>query len=170
MAIRRILHYPDSLLKQVSEPLDAVTDEIRELAADMAETMYDAPGVGLAAPQIGILKRLIVLDCAPGDEENDLIVAVNPEIMEGEGEHFEEEGCLSVPGYWANVHRKSNVRVRYTDLGGEVVDREVDGLLAVAFQHEIDHLNGTLFVDHLSVLKKGIFRKKYKKIMEAQDQ
>jgi len=169
MAIRPILQYPDPLLKQVAEPVEAVTDELRILAADMAETMYDAPGVGLAAPQIGILKRLIVIDCAPG-EERDLIVAVNPEILESEGERFEEEGCLSVPGYWAGVHRKGYVRVRYSDLEGRTVERQAEGLLAVAFQHEIDHLDGILFVDHLSALKKGLFRKKYKKILEAKKQ
>jgi peptide deformylase len=125
--------------------------------------------VGLAAPQVGINKNLVVLDCAPG-EESDLIVAVNPEIIENEGECFEEEGCLSVPGYYSRIKRSAKVKVRYLDLEGRTVEREATGLLAIAFQHEIDHLHGVLFVDHLSPLKKGMFRKKYQKIQRQQEQ
>ena len=170
MAIRRILHYPEPLLKQVSAPVTAIDDEIRELAADMAETMYAAPGVGLAAPQVGVLQRLVVLDCAPKEESPQRIVAINPEIVGREGEAFEEEGCLSVPSYYARVARSARVTVRFLDLDGKERQMEAEGLWAIAFQHEIDHLDGIPFVDHLSPLKRSIFRKKYKKIQEQQEE
>jgi len=170
MAIRRILHYPESVLKQVCAPVAELDDELRTLAADMAETMYAAPGVGLAAPQIGISRRLVVLDCASKEEPAQLIVAVNPEIVDREGEAFEEEGCLSVPGYYARVARNARVTVRFRDLDGAERQMEAEGLWAIAFQHEIDHLDGILFVDHLSPLKRSMFRKKYKKILEQQEE
>lgn len=170
MAIRKILHYPDPVLSRMCKPVETVDEQIRTLAADMAETMYAAPGVGLAAPQVGVSQRVIVLDCSGKDAEPHLISAINPEILAAEEDCYEEEGCLSVPGYYANVNRKARVRVRFLDLEGKTQEMEADGLLAVAFQHEIDHLNGILFVDHLSPLKKGLFRKKYKKIMEQQQE
>jgi len=170
MAIRRILHYPEAVLKQVSVPVTEIDDEIRALAADMAETMYAAPGVGLAAPQVGVSRRLVVLDCAPKEEPPQLVIAVNPEIASREGEAFEEEGCLSVPGYYARVGRSARVTVRFLDLEGRERQMEADGLWAIAFQHEIDHLDGILFVDHLSPLKRSMFRKKYKKMMEQQEE
>ncbi len=166
MAILRILHYPEPVLAKKAVPVAAVNDEIKKLAADMAETMYAAPGVGLAAPQVGISQRLIVLDCAGKDEPPNLIAAINPEIIASEGECFEEEGCLSVPAFYARVKRSETVKVRYRDLENREVEMETDGLLAIAFQHEIDHLDGVLFVDHLSSLKKSMFKKKYKKILE----
>jgi peptide deformylase len=166
MAILSIRHYPDPVLKTACPPVAAVTEELRTLAADMAETMYAAPGVGLAAPQVGVSQRLVVIDCSPKDAPPDLITAFNPEIVAREGESFEEEGCLSVPEFYARVQRSAKVRVRFLDMEGKQQERDADGLLAVAFQHEIDHLDGVLFVDHLSPLKKGIFRKKYKKIAE----
>jgi peptide deformylase len=131
----------------------------------MVETMYEAPGVGLAAPQVGVLQRLIVIDCSGRDNPPDLIVAVNPEIVDADGESYEEEGCLSVPEYFAPVKRFSRVTMRYQDLDGQPQQRSAVELLAVAMQHEIDHLQGVLFVDHLSPLKRSIFRKKYKKLM-----
>lgn len=170
MALRRILHYPEPLLREKSQPVTEVNEEIRQLASDMAETMYAAPGVGLAAPQVGVLKRVIVIDCAPQNEERRLIGAVNPEIISFEGEINEEEGCLSVPDYYARVVRHPKVRVRFLNLEGETVEMDAEGLEAVAFQHEIDHLDGVLFVDHLSSLKKSMFKKKYKKIMEQQQE
>ncbi|MGE4542876.1 MAG: peptide deformylase [Pedobacter sp.] len=169
MAILSIKHYPDPVLQKKAEPIANISEEIKTLAADMAETMYAAPGVGLAAPQVGVSKNLIVLDCAPKDA-SELIVAVNPEIIAREGESFEEEGCLSVPGYYTSIARSAKVTVRYLNLEGQQVEREATGLLAIAFQHEIDHLSGILFVDHLSPLKKGIFRKKYQKIQKQQEQ
>jgi peptide deformylase len=170
MAIRRILHYPEPLLKQVSAPVAAIDETIKTLAADMAETMYAAPGVGLAAPQVGVLQRLVVLDCAPKEEPRQLLVAINPEIVAREGEAFEEEGCLSVPGYYSRVARSVQVTVRFLDLDGNTRQLLADGLWAIAFQHELDHLDGILFVDHLSPLKRSLFRKKYKKLMEQQEE
>lgn len=163
MAVRPILHYPDPLLKQVSVAVEHFDAELRQLATDMVETMYDAPGVGLAAPQVGELQRLIVIDCAGKEEPPDLLIAVNPQILAKEGESCEEEGCLSVPGYYAAVKRFNRVVLNYQDLDGLSRQREAEGLLAVAIQHEIDHLQGILFVDHLSPLKRSIFRKKYLK-------
>ncbi len=164
--IRTILTYPNPELKKKSAPVAIITDKIRELARDMAETMYDAPGVGLAAPQIGVHQRVIVIDVSPKDEQPNLIVAINPEIVHAEGESYDEEGCLSVPRYAANVRRHAKVVVKALDLEGEEVTYQADGLLAIAFQHEIDHLNGNLFVDHLSPLKRDIFRKKYRQMVE----
>jgi peptide deformylase len=132
--------------------------------------MYAAPGVGLAAPQVGVSKRLIVLDCSGRDEEPQLIAAINPEIISAQGESFEEEGCLSVPGYYCKVKRNEEVTVCYLDLDGVKQTLSADGLLAVAFQHEIDHLNGILFVDRLSPLKRGLFKKKYPKILEQMEE
>jgi peptide deformylase len=169
MAILPIRHYPDPVLKQVAEKVAEIDDEIKTLAKDMAETMYAAPGVGLAAPQVGVSRRLVVIDCSPKDAPPHLITAVNPEILAKEGESFEEEGCLSVPGYYTRVHRAARVKVRYQNLAGQTVEQQAEGLLAIAFQHEIDHLDGLLFVDHLSPLKKGMFRKKYKKLLEQQE-
>ncbi|BCR03354.1 peptide deformylase [Desulfuromonas versatilis] len=166
MALLKIYHYPDPVLKQVAAPVTGIDDDLRRLAADMAETMYAAPGVGLAAPQVGVSKRLVVIDCAPKGEPPQLLTVINPEILSREEDCCEEEGCLSVPGYYARVERQARVRVRYLDLDGNTVERESTGLEAICFQHEIDHLDGILFVDHLSPLKKGLFRKKYKKILE----
>ncbi len=170
MAILRIYHYPEPVLKQKAAPVKVFDDALRQLAADMAETMYAAPGVGLAAPQVGVSRRLIVLDCTPKDEPRRLLPAVNPEIVVREGEVCEEEGCLSVPEYYAKVTRNAKVQVRFFDLHGELQEIEADGLWAICLQHEIDHLNGILFVDHLSPLKKTLFRKKYKKIQEQQQE
>jgi len=164
MALLKILHYPDPVLKKVATPVTVFDERLRRLAADMAETMYAAPGVGLAAPQVGVSERLVVIDCSPRDEGPGLLTVINPEILAAEEDICEEEGCLSVPGYYAKVPRKSRVKVKYQDLDGQQRMIEADGLWAVAFQHEIDHLDGVLFVDHLSPLKKGMFRKKYPKI------
>lgn len=170
MAILTIRHYPDPVLQQVAQPVTDIDGTIKTLAQDMVETMYAAPGVGLAAPQVGVSQRLIVLDCAPKGEASQLIVAVNPEITHREGEQFEEEGCLSVPGYYCRIHRAQKITVRFLDLQGQTVEMDAEGFQAVAFQHEIDHLEGLLFVDHLSSLKKGMFRKKYQRIMQQQEQ
>lgn len=164
--IRRILTYPDPELKKKSAPVAIINEKLIELAKDMAETMYNAPGVGLAAPQVGVHQRVIVIDVSPKDEDSDLIVAVNPVIIHAEGESYEEEGCLSIPKYGANVRRHARVVVKSLNLDGEEVTREAEGLLAIAFQHEIDHLDGILFVDHLSPLKREIFRKKYRNMLD----
>jgi peptide deformylase len=133
----------------------------------MAETMYAAPGIGLAAPQIGVHQRIIVIDIAGKDEAPALIVAINPVIIHAEGETYEEEGCLSVPKYAANVRRHARVVVKGLNLDGAEVTWKAEDLLAIAFQHEIDHLDGILFIDHISQLKRDIFRRKYRR--NAQD-
>jgi peptide deformylase len=144
MAIRMIVKHPDEVLREKAKPVRAVTDNIRKLLNDMAETMYDARGVGLAAPQIGISKRLIVVDV--GDEHG-LIRMVNPEILESSGEQFGPEGCLSIPGLQGDVRRKQKVKVKGLDPDGNEIVIDAEGYLARAFQHEIDHLNGVLFID-----------------------
>lgn len=164
--IRKILTFPDPELKKKSQPVTIINDKTRELVQDMAETMYDAPGVGLAAPQIGVHQRIIILDVSTKDEPPGMIVAINPVIVHADGESYEEEGCLSVPKYAANVRRHARVIVRAINLSGEEVTYKADGLLAIAFQHEIDHLDGILFIDHLSPLKRDMFRKKYRRMIE----
>ena len=166
MALLKIRHYPDPVLKKVATPVTEFDETLRQLANDMAETMYAAPGVGLAAPQVGISKRLTVIDCSARDEDAQLLVMVNPEIIDQEGEACEEEGCLSVPEYYAKVNRSAKVSVRFQDLDEHTHTIEAEGLTAIACQHEIDHLDGILFVDHLSPLKRSMFRKKWKKIQE----
>jgi len=164
--VRTILAYPDPELKKRSQPVTVITEKTKELVRDMADTMYDAPGVGLAAPQIGVHQRVIVIDVTAKDEPPELIVAINPEIIHAEGEEFEEEGCLSVPKFSANVRRHARVVVKALNLDGEEVIFRADELLAIAFQHEIDHLDGILFVDHLSPLKRSMFRKRQSRLTE----
>jgi peptide deformylase len=164
--IRTILTYPNPELKKKSAPVTVIGDSVRELARDMAETMYDAPGVGLAAPQLGVHQRVIVIDVSGKDEPPELIVAINPVIVHAEGEAYEEEGCLSVPKYAANVRRHARVIVKALDLEGVEQTWKAEELLAIAFQHEIDHLDGILFVDHLSVLKRELFQRKARKAAE----
>ncbi len=165
--IRKILTWPDPELKKKSAAVVVINDRIRELARDMAETMYDAPGIGLAAPQLGVHQRVIVIDISGKEEPPDLIVAINPVIVHAEGESYEEEGCLSVIKYAANVRRHASVVVKALTLEGEEKTYRAEELLAVAFQHEIDHLDGILFVDHLSPLKREIFKRKQRRLAEA---
>lgn len=154
MALLPIVQYPDPRLATVAEPVTVFDDALRTLAADMAETMYEAPGVGLAAPQIGRLIRMIVIDIS--DEKNALRVLVNPEIVESSDEINEcEEGCLSLPGLYEKVKRPAFVKVRAQNLDGTPFEIECDELLSVCVQHEIDHLDGKVFIDHLSALKKS---------------
>lgn len=167
--VHKILSYPDPELKKRSLPVTVINDKIRELVNDMAETMYDAPGVGLAAPQIGVHQRVIVIDVAGKDEAPELIVAINPVIIHADGEVYEEEGCLSVPKYAANVRRHARVIVKALNLDGEEVSWKAEGLLSIAFQHEIDHLDGILFIDHISPLKRDIFRRKYRRNLQDQE-
>lgn len=159
--LRQILHYPDPLLRRKAEPVTVVTDEIRALVTDMAETMYNAPGIGLAAIQVGVLKRVVVLDLS--EERNQLQLFINPEIRESDGEQIMEEGCLSVPGVFEPVARAGRVRVRALDRDGRPFELEATGLLAACIQHEIDHLDGKVFVDYLSRLKQQRIRKKLEK-------
>ncbi len=153
MAILPIVQYPAPVLAEVAKPVAEITDEIRALAADMAETMYDAPGVGLAAPQVDHSIRLVTIDVS--EEKNQLITMINPEIIAfGEEQDLGEEGCLSLPGIYEKVKRHLDVTVRFQDLNGQTKEIHADGLLAICIQHELDHLEGTVFVDHLSRLKK----------------
>jgi peptide deformylase len=167
--VRTILSYPDPELKKKSTPVKVINERIRELVKDMADTMYDAPGVGLAAPQIGVHERVIVIDVAAKDDPPDLIVAINPVIIHADGETYEEEGCLSVPKYAANVRRHARVVVEGLGPDGEEMTWRADGLLAIAFQHEIDHLDGILFIDHMSQLKRELFRRKYRRTLQDQE-
>ena len=153
MSLLRILEYPDPRLRKVAAPVLAVTPDIERLIRDMAETMYAAPGVGLAATQVDVHKRIVVIDVS--ETRDDLRVFVNPEIVATEGEAECEEGCLSVPGYYDRVKRAARVRVRALDAHGEPFDLEAEGMLAVCIQHETEHLEGKIFVDHLSPLKRS---------------
>ena len=160
MALLPIIHVPDTVLRQTAQPVRDITDATRQMLDDMAETMYDAPGIGLAANQIGSLDRLIVMDCG-SDEAPELWQMINPEIIwSSEESSTLEEGCLSIPGHNAEVIRPAEVRARYLDIDGKPQEMEADGLLAACIQHEIDHLNGVLFIDHLSRLKKSMIWKK----------
>ncbi|HEY8553029.1 MAG TPA: peptide deformylase [Burkholderiales bacterium] len=159
--LRQILHYPDPRLRRKAEPVTAITDETRALIADMAETMYNAPGIGLAATQIGVTQRIVVIDLS--EERNQLQVFINPEILSAEGQQIMEEGCLSVPGIFEPVARASQVKVRALDAEGRPFELEATGLLATCIQHEIDHLDGKVFVDRLSRLKQQRIRKKLEK-------
>jgi len=161
MALLKILHYPDKRLYTVARPVDQVTDEIRQLVADMAETMYAAPGIGLAATQVDRHIQLILVDVS--EKRDDLRVFINPEILQSEGEALGEEGCLSVPGIYDKVKRAQRVRVRALGLDGQPFELEADGLLGVCIQHEIDHLKGHVFVDYLSRLKQERIKTKLKK-------
>ncbi|MEY2342252.1 peptide deformylase [Acidithiobacillus sp. IBUN Pt1247-S3] len=158
MALLKIVEYPDTRLKGMAQPVARIDREIRQLADDMAETMYDAPGIGLAAPQVAAGQRLIVVDVSDG--RNELLTLINPEIIDKIGEEEMKEGCLSVPGVLETVRRAERVTVRAQDVAGKTLELEADGLLAVCLQHEIDHLNGVLFVDHLSRLKQSVIRRK----------
>ena len=153
MALLTILEYPDPRLKKVAAPVSAVTPEIRKLVADMAETMYSAPGVGLAATQVNVHKRVLVIDIS--ETKDQLRVFINPEILSAEGEAECEEGCLSVPGYYDKVTRAARIRVRALDENGETFELDAEGLLAVCIQHEMDHLIGKVFVEYLSPLKRA---------------
>lgn len=164
MAVRRILTVPDPVLKQVSRPVPAVTDEIRDLMDDMLETMYAAPGIGLAAVQVGVPLNVIVMDLAREGEPPEPRYFVNPEILERVAEtQPHEEGCLSVPDFYDTVDRPMRVRLRYQDYHGQVVEEWAEGLYAVCIQHEMDHLKGVLFIDHLSRLKRSYAIDKVKK-------
>lgn len=162
--IREIVIWPDPVLKQIAKPAHGVDDTVRRLLDDMAETMYAADGVGLAAPQIAVGKRCIVIDTSPRQEGQKLIHLVNPQIVKTEGVTTYNEGCLSIPGEAEEVERAAKVWVRALDYGNKPFELECEGLLAIAVQHEYDHLEGTLFVDHLSSLKRELIRRRMKKL------
>ena len=164
MALRDILILPDKRLRLVSKPVAAVDSAMRKLVEDMFETMYDAPGIGLAAIQIGVPQRVITMDLAKKDDPKEPCVFINPELLwKSEERRTHEEGCLSIPEYYEEVERPAAVRLRYLDLDGHSRELEAKGLLATALQHEIDHLNGVLFIDHISKLKRDRIIKKFTK-------
>lgn len=164
MSLLPILIAPDPRLKAKAQPVDKLDEGLNRLIDDMFETMYQAPGIGLAAPQVGVTKRVIVVDIAKKDEDRRPMALINPEILWlSEETSSYEEGCLSVPEQYADVTRPAKVRVRFMDRQGEIREIEADGLLATVLQHEIDHLSGTLFVDHLSTLKRGMILRKLEK-------
>lgn len=161
MAILDILHFPDPRLRNKAKPVAQVDDSIRRLVDDMLETMYQAPGIGLAATQVNVAKRVVVIDLT--EEKNEPLCLINPEILEKDGIEQMEEGCLSVPGIFEPVSRASHIRIRALDREGAPFEMEADDLLAVCIQHELDHLEGKLFVDYLSSLKRQRIRKKLEK-------
>ena len=161
MALLPILEYPDPRLKKVATPVAAVTAEVRKLVRDMADTMYAAPGVGLAATQVDVHKRVIVIDIS--EHKDELRVFINPELLSADGEAECEEGCLSVPGYYDKVTRAARIRVRAQDERGETFEHDAEGLLAVCIQHEMDHLQGKVFVEYLSPLKRARLAAKLRK-------
>ncbi len=161
MAKLKILEFPDPRLRKKAAPVEVVDDALRALIADMFETMYDAPGIGLAATQVDVHQRLLVTDVS--SDKSEPYVLINPEILEKDGVTFTDEGCLSVPGYYEEVQRAEHIRVRFLDRNGEPTEMEAEGLLAVCIQHEMDHLDGKLFVDYLSESKRMRIRKKLEK-------
>ena len=164
MAIREILTLPDPRLRAVADPIEGVDEEVRKLAKDMLETMYAAPGVGLAATQLGVMRRIVVMDLAKEGEPPDPIVMINPEILKFSDETVEtEEGCLSIPEIFYEVERPAAVTVKYTDLEGKERERDATDRLAICVQHELDHLDGVLYIDYLSRLKRDRVVKKFEK-------
>jgi len=167
MAVREIRKYPDEVLKRRAEPVLTIDANLHRLIEDMVETMYAASGVGLAAPQVGVSRRLIVVDVSRGEsEESHLIVLINPEIVDRQGEVKSEEGCLSLPGFITSVDRAETVVVKGLDREGKEVSISAEGLLAMAFQHEVDHLDGTLILDRTSFLKREFYKKQLRKSLE----
>ena len=169
MAKLAIISAPDPRLKVTAITVEAVDDELRRLMDDLLETMYGAPGIGLAAPQVGVLRRVLVRDVAGEDENPNPLQVANPEIVwASEVTRVEEEGCLSLPDQYAEVERPASVRVRYLDYDNEIREIEAEGSLAMCLQHEMDHLDGTLFIDHLSLLKRNIILRKLRKAKKAE--
>ena len=165
--ILSIVKYGNSVLKRVAEPVTFFNETLEGLSKDMVETMYAAPGVGLAAPQVGVLTRLMVIDPTGGEKAGSLIVLANPEILDSDGDQYEEEGCLSVPEFTARVHRPQRVVVSGREVDGSQKIVEGEGLLSRILSHEIDHLNGVLFIDHLSLIKRDIIKRKIRKKVRA---
>lgn len=171
MTIRKILKYPDPILRQKTEEVTTFDDALKTLVADMAETMYDAPGVGLAANQIGISKQIVVIDITGSEaEKKELVTLINPKIIKGEGENVDEEGCLSVVDFNAKVKRFTKIWVEAQDIDGTPMAFEAEDFYARVIQHEVDHLNGHLFIDWISSLKRSLYKKKRKKQLQAEQQ
>jgi peptide deformylase len=164
MALRKIIVIPDPVLRQTSTPVASLSKDVRALADDMLETMYDAPGIGLAAIQIGVPQRIVTIDLAKKDEPHTPVIFINPEIIHSSEEtSVYEEGCLSIPEYYEEVTRPARVKIRYMDIKGAAQEMDAEGLMATCIQHEIDHLNGKLFIDYLSKLKRDRVMTKFRK-------
>ena len=164
MTIKPLIILPDPILRQVSKPIETMDSEVKKLADDMLETMYDAPGIGLAAIQIGVARRMLVLDVSKDGEDKQPLVFINPEIVSStDARSVYEEGCLSIPDYYAEVERPAGITVKHLDRDGKEQLTDADGLLATCLQHEIDHLNGVLFIDHISKLKREMVIRKFTK-------
>jgi len=170
MSLRKIYTYPNPVLRKKAEPVTDFGEELQRLVKDMAQTMYDAPGIGLAAPQIGVSKQVVVIDTSTEEEDNQLMVLVNPEILSGEGSRVDKEGCLSVVDFEAKVKRFAHVSVRALDIEGKINEFEADEWFARVVQHEVDHLNGVLFIDRVSSLKRALYKKKRKKQLQKEAQ
>jgi len=169
MAIKKVLTYPDTVLRERAEPVTDIDGKIQQLIDDMADTMYHAPGIGLASNQVGEPCRIIIYDTSPKDEPRDLVVLINPEIIEADGLIIDEEGCLSVIDCRADVKRAARVTVEGVDREGNPVILKKEGLDAVVLQHEIDHLNGVLFIDRISTLKRELYKRKLKKLLKKKE-
>lgn len=163
--IRPIVLWGSEVLEKPADPVTNITDADIKLIRDMTETMYKAPGVGLAAPQIGVSKRIMVTDVTSGEDRDQLLTIINPEIVAADGEQYEEEGCLSIPGFSATVVRPKKIVLRGVDLNGKEITLEGSGLLARAFSHEIDHLDGKFFLDHISFIKRDMIKRRIKKLI-----
>ena len=163
MALLHVLKFPDPRLRKIAEPVSEVTEEVRQLTRDMLETMYEAPGIGLAAIQVNVQQRIVVMDLSEDQSEPKVFINPEVEVLSEELQSY-DEGCLSVPGFYETIERPERVRIKYTDLEGKPVEEDAEGLLAVCIQHEIDHLDGKLFVDYLSTLKRQRIRKKLEKL------
>jgi peptide deformylase len=170
MAIRGIRKYPEKILKQKASPVEVIDKELQTLIDDMVETMYAAPGVGLAAPQVGVSKRIAVIDISTKGAQMPLLVLINPEVVSKEGCIEFEEGCLSLPGYTAKVERAETMVVRAMDREGKLVEIESEGLLSIALQHEIDHLDGILLIDRISPIKREFFKKRFQKVHKSAEE
>jgi len=168
MAILSICQYPDPVLRQECSAVVEIDDEVRQLVADMIETMHDAPGIGLAAPQVGVARRIAVIDLGVGENEDELLVLINPEIVSESGRASDSEGCLSIQDLTEKVTRPEFVTLRATNLEGASFELEADDLLARAIQHEVDHLDGILFIDHLQGLRRERAKRRLRRLAEAQ--
>ena len=167
MAVREIVTFPNQVLATLGARIEVIDDEVEELVGDLIETMYAAPGVGLAAQQVGVSRQVAVVDVSIGEDPTQLLVLINPELIAESGKQVDEEGCLSFPGFSEMVERPMNVKLRAMDLQGEAYEIEAEGFLARAFCHEVDHLNGVLFIERMSSLKRGLIRKKIQKAQKA---
>ncbi|MCC2645082.1 MAG: def [Burkholderiales bacterium] len=166
MAILEVLHFPDKRLHLIAKPILQINSEIKSLVADMAQTMYKENGIGLAATQVNVQKRIFIMDHSGNDEPENLLVFINPEILSRTGEVVSEEGCLSVPSVYEKVLRSEEIFCRFQDLDGKIHEARYNGLMSICFQHELDHLDGKVFVEYLSGLKQNFIKKKMKKIFK----